>query len=119
MKCPLCGQEASQDDLFCTNCGYDLSQDKPETSEPAFAKPIAPSGFPTAEPSPPAAEGPALARRGTSSRSSASSQKPSKPSNNTWIWTIVIVAGLLVLLCCCCLVSVIFLSQVFSASVSY
>ena len=30
MKCPLCGETTSKDDIYCGNCGYNLSQDEPE-----------------------------------------------------------------------------------------
>ncbi|NLS78124.1 MAG: hypothetical protein GXY76_12780 [Chloroflexi bacterium] len=99
MKCPLCGQEAEQDDLFCGNCGYNLLQDREQAPEesPAEAAPVpdapvigAPSSTPL-EPSLPA--------RTAVLPAGAAGPGAKKPVST---WLIVLLVALLVFLCCCC-----------------
>lgn len=105
MKCPLCGEKVSDDDLFCGNCGYNLIQNEPDAGESEMAA--------EADEKAPPGMGAVLA--GASEAEDAftlpvadEGEAPPKGGN---VWkTVMIVAVVLavLLLCCCATVSTLF-----------
>ena len=95
MKCPLCGEQAAQDDLFCGNCGYNLLQDREETPEPEVA--VEATLGEVAEGAQATGEQPSSALP-TATLTAAGPAAKGKTST----WLIVLVVAALLFLCCCC-----------------
>ena len=115
MKCPLCGKQVSEDDLFCGNCGYNLLQDRPEEVAPEPVEAAAPGGAGPAD-IPPAKLPASGAEREGFALPTASEDDLASKGDRSWTRLVAIAIVLFVMLCCCCSAALVLLGWLGEAS---
>jgi uncharacterized Zn finger protein (UPF0148 family) len=108
MKCPLCGEPVSEDDLYCGNCGYNLLQNRDDWDEKVTPKVEGEVSSAEEEPTTASADVPEPSAREESidlSLPTESHDRSSEPADvdrkRTWRVVIAVALFLLFLSCCC------------------
>jgi hypothetical protein len=111
VKCPLCGEMTSKDDIYCANCGYNLLQDEPgvePVAEGEAERADVGVDIPLVE----------AVEDDDSPFALVDFADEAEPQGADKKWRTLLIAAivLFVVLCCCCSASLVFLSMMGESS---